>query len=728
MARNEIVAPRGSRLIIMASICVVVAALWFMQDVLIPVALSILLTFLFTPLVHRLEKWGLGRIGSVLVVMSTTIALILVLGWVVGQQVLSLANNLESYKHNITYKIRSFRGSGTDVGTKVANAVEGIKEEISKPTTDATQESTTQKVLETVAGTPPPVLTGDGKPNPHEGVAQFTEKNPLPVRQIPDQPTPAQQLASYVGRFVGPLGTLGLVIVFVIFMLLSREDLRDRLIRLVGHGQLQVTTTALDDAATRISRYLMAQAIVNGTYGLAIAIGLWLIGFFMGDEKANDPSNFPSLVLWGLLCAILRFIPYIGPWIAAIFPLAVSFAAYHGFGPFVAVALMFVVIELLSNNIMEPWLYGSSTGMSTIAVLVSAVFWTFLWGPVGLLLATPLTVCLVVLGKYVPQLAFLDVMLGDEPVLSPPERVYQRLLAMDQEEVTDLAQEYLRDKSLEQVYDEMLMPALAMAEQDRHRGRLDERRQAFIRTALRDVIEELGDVQRQRDEQQERVEAKTLAGEAADAVVNAAKGVVEAIVSNGNGGGAGGSSGNGKQAAASKVTLKPGGSVDLKPNEPKPRTRLPKECVVNVLVLPAHDEADEIVGRMLAQLLEFQGYCAHAASVTALAGEMVEMVEQRESDLVAVSAMPPAAVAHSRYLCKRIHQKYPDIRMIVGLWAFRGDLKKATDRITCVGSVGVVTTLGDAMDQIHQQVQPLLIRSDSTRQPVSPMSSPAAKA
>jgi hypothetical protein len=510
------------------------------------------------------------------------------------------------------------------------------------------------------------------------------------------------------------LGTLGLVIVFVIFMLLQREDLRNRLIRLVGHGQLHITTTALDDAATRISRYLTAQAIVNGSYGLAIAIGLWLIGLFAGDEKAGDPGNFPSLVLWGLLCAILRFIPYIGPWIAAIFPLAVSFAAYHGFGPFIAVGLMFVIIELLSNNIMEPWLYGSSTGMSTIAVIVSAVFWTFLWGPVGLLLATPLTVCLVVLGKYVPQLAFLDVLLGDEPVLSPPERVYQRLLAMDQEEVTDLAQDYMKEKSLEQVYDDMLMPALAMAEQDRHRGRLDDRRQVFIRKALRDVIEELGDTQRQRDEQQERVEQKTLASEAADAVVSAAKGVVDAITPGAKSNG----SGNGKQT----TVLKPGGSVDVNPDEPKPRTRLPLECVVNVLVLPAHDEADEIIGLMLAQLLDFQGYCATAASVTALAGEMVEMVEKKEASLVAVSAMPPAAVAHSRYLCKRIHAKYPDISMIVGLWSFKGDLKKATDRITCVGTVSVMTTLSEAMDQIHQQVQPMLIRNEATGQPVSSVS------
>jgi predicted PurR-regulated permease PerM len=714
MARPDIAPPsKGARFALLASICVVVAGLWFMQDVLIPLALAILLTFLFAPIANRLERWKLGRVGSVLVITITTLALILILGWVVGKQVLSLANDLDRYQTNIRYKIKSFRGSGPNVTSKVADAVEGIKEEFSK--NPATQEATTKQVVEAVAGKPPPELN-PANPTTRRTLADVTDDNPLPVRAIPQRPTPMEELGTYVGKFIGPLGTLGLVIVFVIFMLIQREDLRDRLIRLVGHGQLHITTTALDDAASRISRYLTAQAIVNGTYGIAIAIGLWLIGFFLADEKAGDPGNFPSLVLWGLLCAILRFIPYIGPWIAAAFPLSVAFAAYHEVGPFVATGLMFVIVELISNNLMEPWLYGSSTGMSTIAVLVSAVFWTFLWGPVGLLLATPLTVCLVVLGKYVPQLAFLDVMLGDEPVLSPPERVYQRLLAMDQEEVTDVAQEYLKEKSLEQVYDEVLIPALAMAELDRHRGRLDARRPAFVRHAMRDLIDELGDTQREHDEAAERERAKNIATEAADAVVNAARGVVDAIVPK---------SGNGKQQSA--PTLKPGGSVDLSPDEPRVRAHLPKDCVVNILVLPAHDEADEIVGLMLAQLLEFQGYCAFAESVTKLAGEMVEEVERKNANLIAVSAMPPAAVAHSRYLCKRIHAKYPDISMIVGLWSFRGDLKKATDRITCVGSVSVMTTLREAMDQIHQQVQPLLIRNETTGQPAGPTPSPVGK-
>jgi hypothetical protein len=296
-------------------------------------------------------------------------------------------------------------------------------------------------------------------------------------------------LGTYLGTLLGPLGTAGIVIVFVIFMLIGREDLRDRIIRLVGEGQLNITTQALDDAATRISRYLVAQAIVNGSYGAAISLGLWLIGVTLAD------GWFPSFVLWGLLCALLRFIPYIGPWIAAAFPLILSLAVYPGYSVFFAVAGMFIIVELLSNNFMEPWLYGSSTGMSAVAVLVAAVFWTWLWGPIGLLLSTPLTVCIVVVGKYVPQFRFFDILLGDQPVLSPAERIYQRLLAMDAEEAADVAEEQLESSSLEAVYDQVLLPALAMAEQDRHADQLDDRRGLFIRDALRDIIDELHELE-----------------------------------------------------------------------------------------------------------------------------------------------------------------------------------------------------------------------------------------
>src|SRR5205814_8951170 len=236
----------------------------------------------------------------------------------------------------------------------------------------------------------------------------------------------------------------------------------------------------LADAATRISRYRLMPSVVNGPCGIAIALGLWLIGV-------------PNPFLWGLLCAILRFIPYIGPWIGASFPILLSLAEFSGMREVVLTVCLFLLVELLSNNFMEPWLYGSSTGMSTVAILIAAVFWTWLWGPIGLLLSTPLTVVLVVMGKYVPSLAFLNVLLGDEPVLERHARVYQRLLALDQEEAFELVREEIANSSLEDVYENVLLPALSLAEQDRHKGDLDERRQRFIRRSMRDMIDELGE-------------------------------------------------------------------------------------------------------------------------------------------------------------------------------------------------------------------------------------------
>jgi hypothetical protein len=364
---------------------------------------------------------------------------------------------------------------------------------------------------------------------------------------------------------------------------------------------------------------------------------------------------------------------------------------------------------------MEPFLYGQSTGMSTIAVLVSAVFWTWLWGAVGLLLATPLTVVLVVIGKYVPQMGFLDIMLGDEPVLEPSERVYQRLLAGDQEEATDLVHEYLKEKDLEQVYDQVLNPALALAEQDRHRGRLDERRQVFIRQALRDMIEELGDEWRAR---QDRTDTDAMKAAAA-ATVAAAKGTPALDTTPPSSETpprvAGPVGGNGK--AATSPAAGGGGSPAVADRAPgrEPATRVPKNCTVNVVILPAHDEADEVSGLMLAQLLEFRGYCAYPVSVTKLASEMMDAADKHGAHAVVVSAMPPAAVAHSRYLCKRLHARLPDLKMVVGLWTMKGDLKKASDRVTCEGSVLVTSTFAQALDQIAQLAQPVYLAAQQER-------------
>ena len=713
---------KTSRFVMLAAVCVVVAALYFAQEVLIPLALAVLLTFLFTPIVSRLERWRVPRPVAVVMVVTIAFGAVAALGYVVGQQVVELANNADKYKENIIAKVERLRPNrGDGLVDKLTNAAHDVQEKLEGPATTqsaggapaAAVTQPTEFVAEEIAqrtGTPRTITeaTKDEAANP---ATQPTRENPLPVAVVEPTPSPMQSLGRYLGLVLGPLGTAGIVIVFVIFMLLQREDLRNRLIRLVGFGQLTVTTQALDDAAGRISRYLVAQAIVNGTYGAAIAGGLWLIGRTIGARDPSGTPDFPNVILWGLLCALLRFIPYIGPWIAAAFPLVISLAVYRGFNVFIATTAMFVVIELLSNNIMEPLLYGSSTGMSAVAVLVSAVFWTWLWGPIGLLLATPLTVCLVVLGKYVPTLQFLDIMLGDEPVLAPHERLYQRWLALDHEEAVDLLHEFFEERSLENVYDAILIPALALAEQDRHKGRLDDQRQQMIRQSMREMIDELGDDYRLRFAQT-GVSTATPPGKpdngggAADDAGGTGSGNGSAVGSVGGGGGGAGMSGATPTVAAGDVAR---------------RFPLRKDCTVNVVVLPAHDEADEIVGLMLHQVLEFNNYCATAASQSALAGEMIEMVLGKHAHAVCVSALPPAAVNHSRYLCKRLHQKLPDLKMVVGLWSWRGDLKRAKDRVACEGSVHVVTTLAHAMDQIEQLTQAAVVQQqqETTRsQPV----------
>jgi methylmalonyl-CoA mutase cobalamin-binding subunit len=356
---------------------------------------------------------------------------------------------------------------------------------------------------------------------------------------------------------------------------------------------------------------------------------------------------------------VLRFVPYIGPWLGAALPLGLAFAAFPGNGVFFATLGMFVVIELAVSQGVEPRLLGASTGISPIAVLVAAVFWTWLWGPIGLLLSTPLTVLLVVMGKYVPQLEFLDVLLGDKPVLDPPTRVYQRLIAGDDEEALGLAQDCLKEMPLEAVYDAVLIPALAKAEVDRHRGMLDDARHAAVRQGLREIAEALGDQQRAED-----------SAAATAMTVREAKGT------------------NGDEAAA-----------EADSNELR-RPSLPRGAAVHVLCLPAHDAGDEVAGLMLAQLLERRGYRVTAPSAASLASERVELVEDRETDAVVVSATPPKAALHARYLLKRLSVRNPGTEVFLGLW---GNARASNDaRSHDFGAARVVTSLAEAQEQLDQ--------------------------
>jgi len=663
MARLEI-AGKGSKFIVLASTCIIIAGIYLSREVLIPLALAVLISFLLTPAVVWLERMKLSRTISVLIVVGLALFLLLTFGWVVGRQFASVLDQLPSYQGELRTKVEKLRSHGgffkrlQKEATSISDAAQGGTTQPSR------QPALAPGVTEGASRGETGLFAARGAAPP---ATQPTTEHPIPVRIIQES-TPVELVGQYASTLLNPLANAGLVLILVIFMLLQREDLRDRTIRLVGHGQLNLTTQALDDTGSRISRYLGALAIVNAAYGIAVALGLWAVGRFFGHG-----TPFPNVLVWGLLVAMLRFVPYVGIWIGAAVPLMLSFALFPSSAAFFATLSLFVALEIVVSQFVEPFWYGASTGMSALAVLMAAVFWTWLWGPVGLLLSTPLTTCLVVLGKYVPQLRFLDILLGDEPVLPPHVRVYQRLIASDEEEASELAHSIREEKSLEATYDEVLIPALALAELDHHRGTLDKERLEFIQQSVRDIVEELGD-----EEVAER-EAKAKKEEK-------------------------------KEEKEEKEAAKTG----IAPPPKSKHLTLPKDCVVNVLLLPARGDSDEIVALMLNQLLEFRGYCTETVAAGSLASEMVNLISTKKADIVAVSAMPPAAIAHARYLCKRVHAKFPEMLMTVGLWTAKGDLRKPRKRIACAENVPVVPSLAQMQHEIDQIAQPIIVRGPAT--------------
>jgi predicted PurR-regulated permease PerM len=440
---------------------IAIAALYFGRDVFVPMALAILLSFALGPPVVLLRRWHINRVLSVMSVVILVFAAILCIGALIGSQLEQLAENLPGYQANITEKIHSLRDTTANSGvvSRTVTMLSDLGNEITRPR---------EKM---------------GRPAPNQPgalMADARQQKPVPVEIRPSDPTPIQLILQVAGPLLQPLATAGIVIVFVVFFLLQRQDLRDRFIRLAGARDLRRTTQALDDAAHRLSRYFLIQAGINASLGVLIGTGLWFIGV-------------PNPVLWGILAMLLRFVPYIGPVIAAAFPAALAVAVDPGWSMLFWVVGLFVVAEGITGQIIEPWLYGQSTGLSGVAVVVAAAFWTLLWGPVGLLLSTPLTMCLVVLGRHVEHFQFLEVLLGDRPPLEPEESFYQRLLVDDPDEAAHQAEAFLKSKPLSAYYDEVAIKGLGLAQLDVNRGALDHAHRARIKEAVEWVIDDLSD-------------------------------------------------------------------------------------------------------------------------------------------------------------------------------------------------------------------------------------------
>lgn len=588
----------------LATFALVVAILRFAEEVLLPVAFAVLLAFLLSPMVVRLMRWGLHRALAIILTVTVAFAVIGGVGWIVTVQAIGLARDLPNYEENIRNKIVVLKEPGTpSVMTRMSGMVENLRREIKSTAPD-------QPV------TPP-------APN---------EVKPVPVEIKPTEPTPWELARDILTPVLRPLGTAGIVLVFVVAMLFQREDLRDRFIKLVSAGKLNIATQAVDDAAGRVSRYLGMQLIVNATYGVPIGIGLFFIGV-------------PNALLWGLLATLLRFIPFVGPWIAASFPVALSIAVDPGWSMLLYTLGLFIVMELISNNVIEVVLYGASTGISNLALLVAAVFWTWLWGAAGLVLSTPLTVCVLVLGNYVPGMSFLSMLLGSEPVLEPPAQFYQRMLSMESEDMLDLATKYIGEHSLEAFYEEIFVPALLMSEEDRHSGTLPEVRQRFIFQSGRELIDEL-------ERQDEVARLESLGPEARTGT------------------------------------------------EPATMPAMPV-----ILGIPARDEADEVVADMVCHLLRKRGIVAAVAPLASPLDQAFQAADRAEVRAAFISALPPSAVGAARQMCRRLKMHSPATPVLVGVWRHRATLDELEKRLHASQPDEIVSTLRSAVDQLEAMVK-----------------------
>jgi predicted PurR-regulated permease PerM len=429
----------NSRLVPILGLILAIAVLYFAQELLIPLAFALLLAFLLSPMVKRVEGWGIPRGAAAGLVLFVAAALLVVVGWLAMGQMMQVGARLRNDAQNIQHKIAALQGHSNSLNDAIS-ALEDLGVQINN-------------------SNPPGVQA------------------PLKVEVVAEH-NMLQAIREYAGSVLKPLGTAGLVLIFTLFMLIDQENLRNRLLRLLGEQNLQATTKAMDDAGRRVSRYVLLQFSVNAGFGAVIALGLWLLGV-------------PSPLLWGALGMMLRFLPYIGSMIATLLPFAVAVAESDGWRTPLSVLALFFVTEAIVSNLVEPLLYGVNTGLSAVALLVSAVFWTVIWGPVGLVLSTPLTVCLSVLGKHSPQFEFLNVVLGDEPVLTPAVIFYQRLLALDQHDAMNMLESLGRNEPLISVFDRIVIPALALAERDRQTGQLDAKREDFIVQTISEFVLEL---------------------------------------------------------------------------------------------------------------------------------------------------------------------------------------------------------------------------------------------
>ncbi len=592
------VAPSGvpglNGLLSLAVAVVVVAALYFARGVLIPITVAVILSFMLAPLVARLKRWHVPHVAAVLLALVVGLGVVGAVGVVIGTQVAGIAQDIPQYTATITRKIHAVQDMTT-------GRLSGLTERL-----DKTMGRTAQEATAAQAGVP----TGDVPK------AQLVQVQP--------PPTSAMDLARTVlTPIVDPLSTLLIILIVTLFVMMQREDLRDRMIRLFGSNDLQRTTVALDDAGHRLAKYYVAQLAINACFGVVVGLGLWLIGV-------------PSPALWGVTSAVLRFVPYIGPVIAAILPAALAAAVAPGWSMVLWTLGLFVVAEGITGQAVEPLVYGHSTGLSPAAVVIAAIFWTWVWGPIGLLLSTPLTLCLVVLGRHVDQLEFLDVMLGDRPPLTPVENFYQRMLAEDPDEALHQAELLLQQRSLTSYYDEVALKGLQLAANDALRGALGPDKVETIMENVKGLTADLAHHEDRDPHPDDTAKADQVASK------------------------------------AERDVAKPSAPKDDAPSQPELAGEW--QGGAPVLCVAGKGPLDEAAAAMLAQLLGKHGLGARVAPYGSASRQNVHALDVDGVAMVCVSYLEiSGSPSGLHYLVRRLRQRLPDAKILVGLWPVDGD-------------------------------------------------------
>ncbi len=591
---------------------VTIAALYFARDVLVPITLAVLLSFVLAPLVDLLRRLRLGRVPAVIAAVVLALGVILSLGGIIGTQVAQLAGDAPRYASTIERKVDVLREYTIGRMTALTGQL------------DRRMQAAAPAAPAAASNQPAPVAVEVHQPDP----------SPLTV---------AERLLAPV---LSPLATTGIVFIVAVFILMQQEDLRDRLIRLFGSGDLHRTTAAMDDAAARLSRYFLSQLAVNACFGLVVALGLAVIGV-------------PNWVLWGIIAALMRFVPYIGAFAAAVFPLALAAAVDPGWSMVVYTLALFLVLEGLVGQVVEPLVYGHSTGLSPVSVVISAIFWAWLWGPVGLILSMPLSLCLVVLGRHIERLEFIDVLLGDQPALTPAESFYQRILAGDADEALDQAEVLLRDRALSSYYDEVAMKGLELAANDSLRSVLTDEQLRNIQEAIGGVVADLAD----------HDDAVPVTRKAAAAPST--------------------------QTAAEPERLPVPGTLDPAAGPLAPAW----SGAAPVLCIAARGPLDEAASAMLAQLLEKHGLHARVVGQDAVSRSAIGSLDVTGVAMVCVSYLEASGSPSAlRYLMRRLRNRVPGAPVLVGLWQADQAILADERLRAAVGADHYVTTLRDAVE------------------------------